>query len=163
MTMDAPIFNWFNIEATDQFARQFGIYAKGQLGKLDYRFSVNKPFVNGIAPSALAAAALGKEVAVNTPSEKTAIQGYANYMIWDKEANVLPFFVGSYLGSKKVLNIGAGFYSHPEAMASRVSGVMDSFRRYNETVFGADVFLDMPTRNSLYTNGYGHTLVYYRS
>jgi hypothetical protein len=146
MTMDAPIFNWANIEATDQFARQFGIYAKGQLGKLDYRFSVNKPFVNGTATSALAAAAAGKEVSVNTPTEKAAIQGYANYMFWDKEANVLPYFVGSYLGAKKVLNFGAGFYSHPEAMATRVSGVNDSIRRHNETVFGADVFLDMPTR-----------------
>ena len=28
MTLDAPIFNWPTIEATDQFARQFGIYAK---------------------------------------------------------------------------------------------------------------------------------------
>ena len=36
MTLDAPIFNWTNIEATDQFARQFGIYAKGQLDRLDY-------------------------------------------------------------------------------------------------------------------------------
>jgi hypothetical protein len=146
MTMDAPIFNWFNIEATDQFARQFGIYAKGQVGKLDYRFSINKPFVNGTATSALAAAAAGKEVSVNTPSEKTAIQGYANYMIWDKEANVLPFFVGSYLGAKKVLNIGAGFYSQPQAMATRISGVSDSIRLHNENVFGADIFLDMPTR-----------------
>lgn len=29
MTMDAPIFNWATIEATDQFARFIGIYAKG--------------------------------------------------------------------------------------------------------------------------------------
>lgn len=148
MTMDAPIFNWFNIEATDQFARQMGIYAKGQVGKIDYRFSVNKPFVNGVSASALAAAASGKEVAVNTPSEKVAVQGYANYMVWDKESNVLPYFVGSYLGAKKVLNFGAGFYSHGEAMATRISGIpsADSIKRHNEMVFGADVFLDMPTR-----------------
>ncbi|TAE55882.1 MAG: hypothetical protein EAZ89_05235, partial [Bacteroidetes bacterium] len=42
LMVDAPIFNWFNIELTDQFARQFGVYAKGKLGKLDYRFHVNK-------------------------------------------------------------------------------------------------------------------------
>jgi hypothetical protein len=64
-------------------------------------YPFNKPFVNGTPTSALAAAAAGKEVSVNTPSEKTAIQGYANYMFWDKEANVLPYFVGSYLGAKK--------------------------------------------------------------
>jgi hypothetical protein len=146
MTMDAPIFNWFNIEATDQFARQYGLYAKGQLGKLDYRLSINKPFINGTAASALTAAASGKEVAVNTFSEKPAFQGYADYMIWDKESNVLPFFVGSYLGTKKVFNIGAGFYSQGEATATRITGVTDSIRRHNEMVFGADVFIDMPTR-----------------
>lgn len=152
MTMDAPIFNWFNIELTDQFARQFGIYAKGQLGKLDYRISVNKPFVVGASPrasgSTLTAQTKGAETAVNILNEKTAFQAYANYMIWDKESNVLPFFVGSYLGSKKVMNIGAGFYSHPEATGYRTSGVTtaDSITKTNQMVFGADFFLDMPTR-----------------
>ena len=146
MTMDAPIFNWFNIEATDQFARQFGIYAKGQVGKLDYRFAINKPFVNGTPVSALSAAVAGKEVAVNTPSEKTALQGYVNYMFWDKESNVLPFFAGSYLGAKRVFNIGAGFYSQTGTTATRVLEVKDSIRRHNQMVLGADVFIDMPTR-----------------
>lgn len=152
MTMDAPIFNWFNIEVTDQFARQFGIYAKGQLGKLDYRISVNKPFVSGASArasgSTLTAQAKGTETATNIMNEKTAIQAYANYMIWDKESNVLPFFVGTYLGAKKVMNIGAGFYSHPEAVGYRTSGVTtaDSITRANQMVLGADFFLDMPTR-----------------
>ena len=147
MTLDAPIFNWFNIEATDQFARQYGIYAKGQLGKLDYRVSVNKPFVFGNVLNTTnftTGAVSGKEVAVNVASEKPAFQGYANWMFWDKESNVLPFFVGSYLGTKKVFNIGAGFYSQAEATGARLTGVTDSLRRYNETVLGVDAFLDMP-------------------
>ncbi len=45
MTIDAPIFNWATIEATDQFARFIGIYAKGQIGKTDYRVSVSDPFL----------------------------------------------------------------------------------------------------------------------
>lgn len=147
MTLDAPVFNWFNIEATDQFARQYGIYAKGQLGKLDYRVSVNKPFVFGNVLNTTnftSGSASGKEVAVNVASEKPAFQGYANWMFWDKESNVLPFFVGSYLGAKKVFNIGAGFYSQAEATGARLTGVTDSLRRYNETVLGVDAFLDMP-------------------
>lgn len=149
MTLDAPIFNWFNIEATDQFARQYGIYAKGQIikGRLDYRVSWNKPFVNGNVLNAAnfaTGAAAGKEVAVNVATEKSAFQGYFKYMLWDKESNLLPFEVGTYLGSKKVLNIGAGFYTHPEVTGARIAGVTDSFRRYNETVLGADIFLDMP-------------------
>ncbi len=147
MTMDAPIFNWQNIEATDQFARQYGIYAKGQIGKLDYRVSINKPFVFGTAASALTRATSGTEVAVNTLSEKVAFQGYFNYMFWDKEANVLPFFVGSYLGAKKVFNIGAGFYQQGEATATRVNiATSDSVRRHDQLVLGADIFLDMPLR-----------------
>ncbi|HNU15064.1 MAG TPA: hypothetical protein PKI55_11460, partial [Chitinophagaceae bacterium] len=44
LAIDAPIFNWPLIEVSDQFMRQFGIYAKGKLGKLNYSVSINKPF-----------------------------------------------------------------------------------------------------------------------
>ncbi|MBK8670353.1 MAG: porin [Saprospiraceae bacterium] len=137
MTLDAPIFNWPNIEGTDQFARQFGIYAKGQLGRLDYRIALNKPFVNGTSPAGIAK----NNQATNVFNENYATTGYINYMFWDKESNVLPFYVGSYLGSKKVLNVGAGWYSHADA--SLVKSAIDSVYQ-NHTVFGADIFMDMP-------------------
>lgn len=144
MTMDAPIFNWSNIETTDQFARQFGIYAKGQLGKLDYRVAVNKPFVNGSTINAMTARPESNIQTANALNERAAYQGYFKYMLWDAESNLLPFEVGTYLGSKKVFNIGFGFYTHPEATGAKVSGVTDSLRKYTQTVIGADVFLDMP-------------------
>ena len=50
MTLDAPIFNWYTIETNDQFARQLGIYFKGQLNRLDYRIALNQPFRNGKNP-----------------------------------------------------------------------------------------------------------------
>ncbi|MBK7467442.1 MAG: porin [Saprospiraceae bacterium] len=137
MTMDAPIFNWHNIEATDQFARQFGVYAKGQIGKLDYRVAINKPFVNGTAPAAVAR----NSVATNVINENYATSGYFDWMFWDKESNKLPFFVGSYLGTKKVLNLGLGFYNHSKA--SLYKSATDSTYQ-NHFAFGADVFLDMP-------------------
>jgi hypothetical protein len=105
MAIDAPIFNWYNIEATDQFARQFGFYAKGQLGRLDYRLHLNKPFVNG--PVATRANMTAN--AVNVASETWAPGAYVNWMFFDKESNKLPFFVGSYMGAKKIFNLGAGF------------------------------------------------------
>lgn len=141
MTLDAPIFNWYNIETTDQFARQFGFYAKGQLGKLDYRFHLNKPFVNG--PVASKTNLTGN--AINVAAETWAPGGYVNYMFFDKESNKLPFFVGSYLGAKKVFNIGAGFYSQPEATATRTIGTADTvINRHNQLCVGVDAFLDMP-------------------
>jgi hypothetical protein len=137
MTLDAPIFNWHNIEATDQFARQFGIYAKGQLGKLDYRIALNKPFVNGTAPALVQK----NGVAVNSFTEKYATTGYLNWMFWDKEFNVLPFYVGSYLGAKKALNIGAGWY-HQNG-GSLYKTATDSTSQ-THTAIGADIFLDLP-------------------
>lgn len=139
MTMDAPIFNWQNIELTDQFARQFGFYAKGQLGRLDYRFALNKPFTSG----STAAAVLKNGVAVNVVNENWATAGYVNWMFWDKESNKLPFFVGSHLGTKKVFNIGAGFYDHKGASLYKNAEGTDSLYQ-NQVAFGVDAFLDMP-------------------
>lgn len=138
MTIDAPIFNWNNIEATDQFARQFGVYAKGQLDRLDYRVALNRPFVNGVAPSAIAK----NGVAANVLNENYAFQGYFNWMFWDKESNKLPFFVGSYLGAKKVFNVGVGFYNHTNASLYKTTTGDSTYS--NQTAIGADVFVDMP-------------------
>jgi len=166
MTLDAPIFNWYNIEQSDQFARQFGIYAKGQLGRLDYRVSVNKPFVVGklgVAPTGSLATnspVLPAYATVNAfasepvRTENWATQGYAFYQFWDKENNKLPFTVGSYLGSKKVFNVGAGWYHHADIMGQLSAtldtvGAPDTFRNftldtYAQSHFGVDAFLDMP-------------------
>lgn len=138
MTLDAPIFNWFNIEATDQFARQLGMYAKGQLGRLDYRLHLNKPFAFGSLLSGVTSPA-----AVNIINEHWSTGGYLNYMLWDKESNVLPYFVGTYLGAKKVLNIGAGWYSQKGATASKASASA-AVQQHTQRNLGFDIYLDMP-------------------
>jgi hypothetical protein len=138
MTLDAPIFNWSNIETTDQFARQFGFYAKGQLGRLDYRVALNKPFANGATPGAVAK----NGVAVHVLNENWATAGYVNWMFWDKESNKLPFYVGSYLGTQKVLNLGVGWYNHSGASLYKTTRGDSSFQA--QRALGADLFLDMP-------------------
>lgn len=137
MTLDAPIFNFVNIETTDQFARQFGVYAKGQIGKLDYRIALNKPFVFGTSPALIAK----NDVATHVLNENYATSGYFNWMFWDKESNILPFFTGTYLGAKKVLNLGFGWYNHKNA--SLVKSATDSIYQ-DQTALGLDLFLDMP-------------------
>lgn len=148
MATDAPIFNWFNIEATDQFARQFGFYAKGQLGRLDYRVHLNKPFVHGIIPTNNNT----EENAVNAVTESWAPGAYFNWMFLEKESNKLPYFVGSYMGEKRVFNVGAGFYSHRDAMVSRrIGGLLFSdttIMRHRQLCLGMDAFLDIPLRQS---------------
>ena len=46
LTMDNNRSSWSTIGLTDQFARHLGIYAKGKIGRLDYRVSVNDALKN---------------------------------------------------------------------------------------------------------------------
>ncbi|MCL6258525.1 porin [Aquiflexum sp. TKW24L] len=140
MAVDAPIFNWPLIELTDQFARQFGIYAKGQIAKWDYRIALNKPFSVGMGGSF--DNNRERPIAANVVNENWATQGYIAYQFLEKENNKLPFFVGSYLGTKKIFNIGGGWHHHADATSSRGS---DGTVNYHDiTLFGLDAFLDIP-------------------
>ena len=140
LAIDAPIFNWPLIENSDQFARQIGVFAKGKFNKWEYRFSLNKPFATNQAPVDVT----NPETAVavdNSNNAKWSKAGYVEYQFFDKEANFLPFKVGSYLGTKKMLNVGAGFYTAPSATKTSINGVVD---RHPINLFAGDVFVDLP-------------------
>ena len=140
LTIDAPIFNWPLIENSDQFARQVGLFAKGKYGKLEYRLSYNKPYATNLVPTNVTTA--DNAVAVdNSGMTKWSKAGYFEYQFLEQEANVLPFKVGSYLGTKKVFNVGAGFYTAPDATRSSVNGTIN---KHDIKLFSADVFLDLP-------------------
>ena len=140
LAADAPIFNWPLIENSDQFARQMGIFVKGKYDKFEYRVSVNKPFATNLAPvdSPTADAAVAVDNSGNTKWSKA---GYFEYQFLDVESNLLPYKVGSYLGTKKVFNVGAGFYMAPDATKTSVAGAL---RKLDIKLFAGDVFLDMP-------------------
>ena len=140
LTIDAPIFNWPLIENSDQFARQVGLFAKGKYGKLEYRMSYNKPYATNLVPANVTVA--DNAVAVdNSGNTKWSKAGYFEYQFLDQEANVLPYKVGSYLGTKKVFNFGAGFYTAPDATRSSVNSTIN---KHDITLLSADVFLDLP-------------------
>lgn len=140
LTIDAPIFNWPLIDNSDQFARQVGIFAKGKYNKLEYRFSLNKPFATSIAPTNVTDASAAVAVD-NNGNARWSKAGYVEYQFLDKEANLLPFKVGTYLGTKKVFNIGAGFYTAPSSTKTSVNGVVE---KHPINLFSGDIFLDMP-------------------
>lgn len=140
LAIDAPIFNWPLIDNSDQFARQPGLFAKGKAGKFEYRLSYNKPFATNVAP--VDAASNDVAVAVdNSGNTKWSRAGYLEYQFLDQESNLLPYKVGSYLGTKKVFNIGAGFYNAPDATRTSIGADID---RHDISLFAGDVFLDMP-------------------
>ena len=143
MTIDAPIFNWPLIENSDQFARQIGLFAKGKYGKLEYRFSYNKPYATNITPVNV----LQSQDAIavdNNGNAQWSKAGYVEYQFFDVESNFLPYKVGSYLGTKKMLNIGGGFYNAPESTRTLVNGMVD---KHNINLYALDVFADLPIGN----------------
>lgn len=140
LAADAPIFNWPLIENSDQFARQIGIFAKGKYGHLEYRFSHNKPFATNLTPTNATSNATAVSVD-NNGNTKWSTAGYVEYQFLDTEANLLPYKVGSYLGTKKVFNVGAGFYNAPNGTRSMVNSEV---KKHNINLFSADVFVDMP-------------------
>ena len=141
LAMDAPLTNWPVIEAIDQFARGIGAYAKGRVGRLDYALSVNESFLTNQAgafstPVGLGATTTTSGITTNrgtntaqyNPQGTNHIyQGYVSYELFDEESNLLPFNVGTYLGTKRVLNFGGGFFYNADGMVSRGTGsVLDA-------------------------------------
>ncbi len=122
--LDVPKFQAPYFNQLDKLNRMLGIYARGRLGKLDYRFSVNDPFTpanmsvpanNGVgSPSGglvnTPANFSQLNVAYFNPAAQTKMfVGYLKWQFLNNEFNKIPFENGDYLGQKKVLNIGAGF------------------------------------------------------
>lgn len=140
LAIDAPIFNWPLIENSDQFARQMGIFAKGKYDRFEYRFSLNKPFATNQVPTDVPTGSAAVAVD-NSNNAKWSKAGYAEYQFFDKESNLLPYKVGSYLGTKKVFNLGAGFYTAPSGTKTSVNGIVE---KHPINLFSGDVFLDMP-------------------
>jgi hypothetical protein len=156
MTIDSPIFSWQNVDATDQFARQFGMYAKGKLLKnkrLDYRIALNFPYALAKGNSLTNLDTTVAKNGLSNSSYKSGGQpnvsqtGYINYQFLDIESNVLPFNVGTYIGTKKVFNIGAGFYLQKNAMwTAQLNSSTNKVDTVNhqQLIFSIDAFLDLP-------------------
>lgn len=166
LVVDNPGFA-YPLEGTfDRMGSQLGIYAKGTLGKLQYRISLVKPFETGIDTT----------VSVYTTeriNENLAVKGYFSWQFFDKENTPFPYMTMDNLGRGKLLNIGAGFYYQPEAMLVETEKDLSSVDPYivewllahgqidllpdfvdyppskvsDIFLASADVFLDMPTKS----------------
>ena len=144
LTVDSPIFTWPLIDNSDQFARQMGMFTKGKYGKFEYRFSLNKPFATNIAPVDVTNPAA--RVAVdNNGNPKFSKAGYVEYQFLDSESNLLPFKVGSYLGTKKVFNLGAGFYHQKDGTRTSVNSQIE---KHDIALYAIDAFADLPLGNA---------------
>ncbi len=139
MGLDAPLYQQPTNSTTDQFLRKLGIYAKGKLGKLDYRVMLASPMAASNSSSKLPAISPSSNFSLKPA--KNQLQAYLQYQFFDEENNLTPYNAGTYYGKKRVLNIGAGFVHQADAMwhlegKDTVSVNMD--------LVGVDVFYDAP-------------------
>jgi hypothetical protein len=188
LSMDLPLTNFPTIDALDQFARWLGVYAKGRVGKFDYRVSMSDPFLTNLPTNtayvvggvqtgnplalgnsitnfntqgtAVGITSTGTNVANYNPQNDSHVyQGYFDYNFFEPEPNLLPYMQGTYLGTKKVLSVGAGFmynqggmYSRPTTSVVTLSNAIATpdlyaavaTNKHDIKLFGADVFYDTP-------------------
>ncbi|MCU0368951.1 MAG: hypothetical protein MUF39_08985 [Cyclobacteriaceae bacterium] len=138
-TMDVPIFAQATVDQTDEFSRKLSIYARGQLGKLDYRLVLSDPFpitTNGQTPPSLSSNATFAQ-----QGHQKQYQGFLIYNFFDKETHTTPYMTGTYLGKKKVLNLEAGFITQGNATWTR-EGADTTYHAMN--LWSAALFYDAP-------------------
>ncbi|HLZ17028.1 MAG TPA: hypothetical protein VKQ08_08305 [Cyclobacteriaceae bacterium] len=143
LALDPPNYQEVTNDTYDQFVRRLGMYAKGKLGKFDYRVSVGKPFVIQTT-SGSGTEAINVNSAFSTLPPNMAYQGYFMYQFLDSESNFSPGTNGSYLGKKRVFNIGAGFYAQKNAMFRYGNAVTKDTIRQDLKLFAVDIFYDVP-------------------
>ncbi len=120
MTMDVPVFAQATVDQTDEFSRKLSVYARGQLGKFDYRVVVSDPFpitTNGQTPPTLG---VNSTYAVDGHTHQ--YQGFFMWNFFDEEQHTTPYMTGTYLGKKKVFNLEGGFITQRNAMESTPDG-----------------------------------------
>ncbi len=139
--LDAPLYQQVTNGVNDQFLRKLSVYGKGQIHGFDYRIALTKPM--SATNSLVAFPALNANQAVfSFKPPHWQQQAYVQFQIFDKESNALGYTTGSYLGKKKILNVGAGIIHQKDAMWI-LNSVGDT--NYSDmTLIGLDVFGEFP-------------------
>lgn len=140
MTMDVPVFAQATVDQTDQFSRKLTTYARGQIGKFDYRFAISDPFPitsNGQTPPALSQVANFAQ-----KGHQAQFQGYLMYQFFEHEAHTTPYMTGTYLGAKKVFNVAIGGILQKNAMWRK--GTSNDTLYQDMKLFSVESFLDIP-------------------
>ncbi len=142
LCLDLPVIEETTNDVTDQFVRKLGVYAKGKIKRFDYRVAAANPFPvqNALTTIATLPAAGINTAYYSTKAPELQYQGYFMWQFLDKETNQLPYMTGSYLGKKRVFNIGSGFTYQKNAMWYR-NEIGDTISKPLQQ-FAVDVFFD---------------------
>lgn len=143
MTMDVPVFAQATVDQTDEFSRKLSVFARGQIGHLDYRVVLSDPFpiTNNGTIATPAAVATSANASFAQVGHHLQYQGFFMWNFLDKESHVTPYMTGTYLGKKRVLNLEGGFITQRKAMWTG-DGVTNTFHDMN--LWSVAGFYDAP-------------------
>lgn len=142
--VDAPLYQQALNDQTDQFVRELGVYAKGRINRFNYRISLNKPFSFSKSESFNPNQPISDHAQFTPRDPSMEVSSYLEWQFMDKESDKIPYKAGTYLGKKKMLNLGAGVRYRPKASWYKT--------HTGDTAFAAlwmamvDVFGEMPFR-----------------
>lgn len=135
LTLDTPMYQQF-INTSSTFGnRNLSVYAKGNLGPLNYRVAITNPYRN-------AANNLGEISTISTETPRAQYSGIVTYNILEKEPIVEPYNRGTYLGTKKIFNVALGYLTQANAMWHLRPDATISYDDLK--VLGFDIFYDSP-------------------
>ena len=135
LTLDTPMYQQFANTSSTFGNRNLSIYAKGYLGKFNYRAAITNPYRNSNNN-------LGLNSTVSTETPRAQYSGILTYSFLDKESLEDAYHKGTYLGTKKVFNVALGYMTQAKAMwhvTPEATVAYDDMK-----VLGFDVFYDSP-------------------
>ena len=139
LTIDAPLFAQTTNDVSDQFLRKLSMYAKGTVNDLNYRLIATSPMSIEQSGKSTALSSVSS-FSTGVPSLQTA--GYIFWQFFDKETSTTPYTKGTYLGKKKIFNIGAGFQHQTNAMW-HLNELSDTVKTDMKN-FAFDAFIELP-------------------
>lgn len=135
LTLDTPMYQQFSNTSSTFGNRNLSIYAKGYLGKFNYRVAITNPYRNTTNN-------LGLDSSISTETPRAQYSGILTYAFLDKESIEDAYHKGTYLGTKKVFNVALGYMTQANAMWHLTP---DATIAYDDMkVLGFDVFYDSP-------------------
>lgn len=143
LTLDVPVFAQATVDQTDEFSRKLSIYARGQVGNLDYRVALSDPFpiqTNG-QPNAI----MSRRATFSRVGHSKQYQGFFTWNFWEKEPHTTPYMAGTYLGKKKVLNLESGIIAQPDATWTRKG---NDTLYHNLLLWSVAAYLDKPINDN---------------
>ncbi|MBC7920409.1 MAG: hypothetical protein H7Z75_04895 [Ferruginibacter sp.] len=142
LTMDVPVFAQATVDQTDEFSRKLSVYARGQVGKIDYRFALSDPFP--VQTNGTPLPPLSSYATFSQRDHHPQYQGLLMYQFFDRESHVTPgYATGTYLGKKKIFNLEAGIIAQRRAMW-RTEGADTLYHRM--LLWSVGAFYDAPVK-----------------